>query len=77
MNPKKLVVITASAIIAFMFLFMATIFSIVGAGLFYALNDMNVAQAMVYGIFLSGGLACVALIVAVISNSILLTYKYR
>ena len=75
MNPKKLAVITAISIVAFIFLLIASLFGLLGFGLFTILGDSSVAKAFVYGTISSGILSAIALIVAIVANTILVTYR--
>ena len=75
MNPKKLAAITAVSIIAFIFLLITTLFGLLGSGLFAILGDVGVSKLFMYGTISSGCLSAIALIVAVIANTILVTYK--
>ncbi len=75
MNPKKLATITAISIIAFIFLLIATLFCLLGFGLFSLLGDVSIAKAFIYGTLSTGILSAVALIVAIVANTILVTYR--
>ena len=75
MNPKKLAVISAVAIVAFIFLLIAALFSLIGAGLFSILGDASVAKLFFYGTVSTGILSAIALVVAVIANTILVTFR--
>lgn len=75
MNPKTLAAITAISIITFIFLLIATLFGFLGFGLFAILGDVSVAKAFFYGTFTTGILSLVAVIVAIVANTILVTYR--
>ena len=75
MNPKKLAAITAISIITFVFLLIAAFFCLLGFGLFAILGDAGVAKTFIYGAFSTGILSFIALIVAVVANTILVTYR--
>lgn len=75
MNPKKLATLTAISIVTFIFLLIATFFGLLGFGLFSVLGDAGVAKAFVYGTISSGILSAIALIVAIVANTILVTYR--
>ena len=75
MNPKKLAVITAISIITFIFLLIATFFGLLGFGLFSILGDAFVSKLFIYGTIATGTLSGIALIVAIIANTILVTYR--
>lgn len=75
MNPKKLAAITAVSIITFIFLLIATFFCLLGFGLFAILGDVSVAKLFIYGTVTTGALSAAALIIAVIANTILVTYR--
>ena len=75
MNPKKLAALTAISIVSFIFLLIATLFGLLGYGLFAILGDAIVARMFFYGTVSSGILSSAALIVAVVANTILVTYR--
>ena len=75
MNPKKLAAISAVSIITFVFLLIATFFGLLGSGLFAILGDAGVAKAFIYGTISSGILSAIALIIAVVANTILVTFR--
>ena len=75
MNPKKLAAITAVSIIAFIFLLIATLFGLLGSGLFAILGDVGVAKAFIFGTITTGILSAVAIVIAVVANTILVTYR--
>ncbi len=75
MNPKKLAAITAISIVAFIFLLIAALFGLLGFGLFTILGDVSVAKAFVYGTISSGILSAISLVVAIVANTILVTYR--
>ncbi|MBR5711527.1 MAG: hypothetical protein IKX40_12290 [Thermoguttaceae bacterium] len=75
MNPKKLAVISAVSIVTFIFLLIAALFSLIGAGLFAVLGDASAAKLFIYGTVSTGILSAIALVVAVIANTILVTFR--
>lgn len=75
MNPKKLAAISAVSIITFIFLIIATLFSLLGVGLFAILGDASFAMLLVYGTVSMGILSAVALVIAIIANTILVTFR--
>lgn len=75
MNPKKLAVLTAISIIFFIFLLIAALFGLLGYGLFAILGDVGIAKLFFYGTVSTGILSAIALIVAVVANTILVTYR--
>lgn len=75
MNPKKLAAITAISIVMFIFLLIATLFSLLGSGLFAILGDVGIAKMFIYGTITTGILSATALIIAVVANTILVTYR--
>ena len=75
MNPKKLAAISAVSIILFIFLLIATLFALIGCGLFAILGDAVVSKVFFYGTVSTGFLSAIAIVVAVVANTILVTYK--
>lgn len=75
MNPKKLAVISAVSIVAFIFLLIAALFSLLGAGLFAIIGDASASRLFFYGTVSTGILSAVALVIAVIANTILVTFR--
>lgn len=75
MNPKKLAVISAISIVMFVFLLIATLFGLIGCGLFAILGDACVSKVFFYGTISTGIMSAVAIVVAVVANTILVTYK--
>ncbi|MBR5161248.1 MAG: hypothetical protein IKS45_09190 [Thermoguttaceae bacterium] len=75
MNPKKLAAISAISIITFIFLLIATFFGLLGSGLFAILGDASVAKVFIYGTISTGILSAIALIIAVVANTILVTFR--
>ena len=75
MNPKKLAIISAISIILFIFLLTVTLFGLLGYGLFVVLGDADAARAFLYGSISTGVLSAVSIAVAVVANTILVTYK--
>lgn len=75
MNPKNLAAASAISLVVFLFLLVTAFFAAVGAALFALMGDAAAFVFFAYFLGIVGILSLTALLVTIVSNTLLLTYR--